>query len=219
MAIYLPALGWLDAGWARHFLRNGINHFNYGEYVYSLEELDNAVSHAPSPAVAAYARMYKARGFYALHNPSKARAEFEQVFRLAPDSALFYAIAGSAAFKAGQLDDAQSFFERGLKVGSGHDLLLNNFAWFRATCPDGRFRNGGQAVKFARQACDLAKWKDSAFLDSLAAAQAESGDFRAAAATQQRALSDKDAERLDRVEAEARLHSYLQGQPYRAKTG
>jgi hypothetical protein len=63
-ALYLPGLGTLDAGWARHFLRNGINHFNHGEYVYSLEELDSALSHAPNSGTAALTHIYKARDFF-----------------------------------------------------------------------------------------------------------------------------------------------------------
>ncbi len=216
-AIYLPGLVALDAGWSRHFLRKGIAHFNYGEYIYALEEFDNALAHAPNPATVTFTHMYKGRAFYGLGNNGKAKAEFEAALNGAPESALVYAVAGSAAFSAGQFADAQSFFQRGIKSAPHHDLLLNNFAWFRATCPDAAFRNGSDAVKFAREACEHAQWKDSAFMDTLAAALAETHDYHGAVAMEQRALSHKDAERLDKPEAEARLRSYSRGQPYRGK--
>lgn len=218
-AVYMPPLSTLDAGWSRHFLRNAINHYNAGEYIYSLEELDNALTHAPNPGTAAVVHVYKGRDFYALRNFGKARDEFEAALRTAPESGFAHAAAGAAAFQAGRFAEALEFFQRGMKVAPHHDLLLNNFAWFRATCADAAYRSGAEAVRLASEACESAQWKDSVFIDTLAAAQAETGKFTAAAATEQRALNGKDAERLERPEAEARLRSYFRGQPYRAKNG
>lgn len=218
-ALYLPPLSTFDAGWSRHFLHNAINHYNAGEFIYSLEELDNALNHAPNAGTAALVHIYKGRDFYGLRNYSKAREEFEAALRTAPESGFAHAAAGAAAFQANRFAEALDFFQRGMKIAPHHDLLLNNFAWFRATCPEAAYRNGGEAVRFATAACDLGKWKDSVFIDTLAAAQAESGNFAAAAATEQRALNEKDAERLDRSEAQTRLRLYSQRQPYRAKNG
>jgi tetratricopeptide (TPR) repeat protein len=218
-ALYLPGLADLDAGWSRHFLRTAIIHFNHGEYIYSLEELDNALLHAPNPGTAAFAHIYKGRDFYALKNYERAQAEFETAFRTAPESGLPYAAAGAAAFQTGRFADALQYFQRGIKAAPHHDLLLNNFAWFRATCPDAAYRNGADAVRMAREACDRAHSKDSVFMDTLAAAQAEAGDFAGAIATEQRGLNDKDAERLERSDSEARLRLYQRHQPYRARSG
>lgn len=218
-ALYLPELATLDAGWSRHFLHRAVNHFNGGEYIYALEELDNALHHAPNPGTAALAHIYKGRAFDGLKNYAKAREEFDAAFRIAPESGLSYAAAGIATFQASQFRDALEFFQRGMKIAPHHDLLLNDFAWFRATCPDAAYRNGPEAVRLATEACERAHWKDAVLIDTLAAAQAEAGDFAAAAATQQRALSDKDAQRLDRSAAEQRLNLYARHQPYRAKNG
>ncbi|MFL6543180.1 MAG: hypothetical protein ACJ8I9_08435 [Chthoniobacterales bacterium] len=218
-ALYLPDLGTMDAGWSRHFLRNGINHFDHGEYIYSLEQLDSALSHAPNSGTAALVHIYKARDFYGLKNYAKAREELEAALRAAPESGFACAAAGTAAYQADRYAEALDYFQRGLKTAPHHDLLLDNFAWFRATCPDPTFRNGADAVRFATEACELAHWKDSAFIDTLAAAQAESGNFAAAAATEQRALNEKDAERIERAAAQKRLQLYSRNQPYRAKSG
>ena len=218
-ALYLPPLNTFDAGWSRHFLQNAIKHYNAGEYIYSLEELDNALSHAPNAGTAALVHIYKGRDFYGLRNYAKAREEFEAALRTAPESGFAHAAAGAAAFQANRFAEALEFFQRGMKAAPHHDLLLNNFAWFRATCPEAGFRNGAEAVRFATTACELAKWKDSVFIDTLAAAQAESGNFAAAAASEQRALNQKDAERLERTESQRRLSLYLRGPPYRARNG
>jgi hypothetical protein len=57
---------------------------------------------------------------------------------------------------------------------------LNSLAWLLATCPVPEMRNGPRAVELARQACEIDGWKNPALLDTLAAACAETGDFKSA---------------------------------------
>jgi cytochrome c-type biogenesis protein CcmH/NrfG len=60
-------------------------------------------------------------------------------------------------------------------------------AWFRATNPDARFRDGAQAVALARHAAELTP-EDPDTLDALAAAYAEAGRFAEAVETARKAL-------------------------------
>lgn len=53
----------------------------------------------------------------------------------------------------------------------------NAWAWFLATCPDASLRSGNTAVFEARTACELSHWDDPGYLDTLAAAYAENGEF------------------------------------------
>ena len=64
--------------------------------------------------------------------------------------------------------------------------MLNNVAWFRATCPEAHFRNGKEAVELATLACTLDKWKDADQIDTPAAAYAEMGNFAEAERYQQK---------------------------------
>jgi tetratricopeptide (TPR) repeat protein len=72
-------------------------------------------------------------------------------------------------------------------------------ALFLATCPDQKFRNGGQALVYARKAYEPNPSPDDIVLAGLAAAYAETGDFEQAVQFQQMALQAMDA-RQDQLE-------------------
>jgi serine/threonine-protein kinase len=69
------------------------------------------------------------------------------------------------------------------------------------------------AVEEATHACELTTWKLPRFLDTLAAALAEVGQFEEAITTLQRALELPDDGRSDAYRA--RLERYRTGQPFR----
>ena len=58
----------------------------------------------------------------------------------------------------------------------------------RTVYEDEKLRNPADAVKFARQGCELTDHKDPVLLDTLAVAYAAAGEFREAVATVQKAM-------------------------------
>lgn len=62
-------------------------------------------------------------------------------------------------------------------------------AWIRATCPGAQYRNGREATSAATRACELSHWKRRDYLQTLAAAYAESGSFQLAVHWQEKAIS------------------------------
>lgn len=97
--------------------------------------------------------------------------------------------------------------------------ILSSRAWLRATCPDPRYRNGAQAIADAKRACELSRWRVAGYLDDLAAAHAESGDFAAAVRFQEQGLqlaAEEPPGRMRRMRA--RLALYQRGRPYRDTT-
>ncbi len=90
---------------------------------------------------------------------------------------------------------------------------LKKIAWDLAAHSDARQRDGKSAVEFAARACELTEWKDPTYLNTLAAACAESGDFDAAAKWQTKAielLSDKK----EKEDYSTRLKLYQEKKPY-----
>jgi tetratricopeptide (TPR) repeat protein len=66
---------------------------------------------------------------------------------------------------------------------------LNNLAWILATGPDGKWRDGAEAVRLAQQACQRSGGKLALPFGTLAAAYAEAGDFTNAVNTAQTAVN------------------------------
>ena len=90
----------------------------------------------------------------------------------------------------------------------------NASAMIMAACPEAKFRDGKRAVEFATRACELTKWKNPRILDTLAAAQAEAGDFDAAVSSQKRAIELLTDER-QKDDYRSRLVLYQAKRPYR----
>jgi tetratricopeptide (TPR) repeat protein len=126
---------------------------------------------------------------------------------------------GNAYFHLGQFKRAQDDFVAAVRLGPRDPDVLNNAAWFRATCPDPAFRNGKEAVELASRACQLDKWKDADQIDTLAAAHAEAGNFPEAERYQLKALSLLSAEEALRPKFQARLKQYRAKQPVRQESG
>ncbi len=108
---------------------------------------------------------------------------------------------------------AQRFYE--VATGQGDLTARNNLAWLLATSPSAHLRDGNRAVTLAQP---LAVLYDSwGYLDTLAAAQAEAGDFAAASRTEKKALAqaepDASAEALH--DLQHRLTLFQRDEPYR----
>jgi Tfp pilus assembly protein PilF len=90
----------------------------------------------------------------------------------------------------------------------------NSLAWFLATCPEERFRNGTEAVSATTKACELSQWERSGSIDTLAAAYAEVGDFDQATKYEKQSI-DASLSPKKREEYEKRLALFQQRKPFR----
>ena len=87
-------------------------------------------------------------------------------------------------------DGAIEDYEAVLAREPGSAGTRNNLAWVLATARDPRMRDGARAVAFASEA--VRSDRQPAWLDTLAAAHAESGDFARAVAVEEEAWRRSD---------------------------
>jgi tetratricopeptide (TPR) repeat protein len=125
--------------------------------------------------------------------------------KLYVDRATAQALNGS--YQAARVD-----LEKAIALDKNNVLAHNNYAWLLATCPDGSVRNGHRAVQHARGASESLKHGSPMVLDTLAAAEAEIGDFRSAVKDEKRALS---LAKGDRNLYNQHLQSYMNASPVR----
>ncbi len=92
--------------------------------------------------------------------------------------------------------------------------VLNRKAWDLATSPDPSKRNGAKAIEIATQLCDQNAYKSSMYLDTLAAAHAEAGQFPQAILYENLAI-DQHGDRIAIERLQSRLELYKAGKPYR----
>ena len=128
------------------------------------------------------ASAYRNRGLAWLSKKEygKAIGDCTNAVQIKPDFALAYRDRGLARFYKNEYDVAIEDFTKALNLSPGNASVANNLAWLRATCPDAKYRDGKTAVDLATLACKLTDWKDPKNIGTLAAANAEAGDFEAA---------------------------------------
>jgi tetratricopeptide (TPR) repeat protein len=118
----------------------------------------------------------------------------------------------------GQYDAALSMYDQAVARDPQDYKAWNNRAWFRATCPDARYRDGKLAVGDALQACQLTKRQNPDMLDTLAAAYAEMGSFNEAIKVQNEALR-LPASNQQQAAMRSRLALYKASTPYHETAG
>lgn len=177
------------------------------------DDLDQAIALEPTNAL-----YYSHRGIAWLSSGYNqlAMADFNKAIELKPDDAMSYLFRGRAQYRMGRNREAIADYEKALEIDPVDASALSALAWILAACPDGQYRDGQKAVRLASQAVALDKREE--YLDTLAAAQAETGDFQAAIKTQRQAIALLQKRRGDsegKRQAKARLELYKQGKPLR----
>jgi serine/threonine-protein kinase len=86
-----------------------------------------------------------------------------------------------------------------LKREPNHAATFNYLGWIWSTAPDPNVRNGRRALECATRACELSEWQCPGYVDTLAAAHAELGQWTEAIKWANKAveLADDDKARED----------------------
>ncbi len=102
---------------------------------------------------------------------------------------------------------------KGLVIDSQNAYLLNARAWLLATCSVDAIRNGTQAVADAKRACEFTDFEEASHIDTLAAAYAETGDWKSAIYWQSKAI--EQVSNAQKQDFRSRLELYIQSKAHR----
>jgi serine/threonine-protein kinase len=176
----------------------------------AIKDFDEAIRLNPDarPSYVSRGLTYFDRGDYA-----RATADFTIALRL-KETVLVYNKRAACHYFRANYSRAIADHTAACNLEPEDDGTCNYLAWILATCPVASLRNGRRAVELAKKACERSEWKFPGYIDTLAAAYAEAGDFAQAVATMERAYNMVGDDRKE--DYKSRLDLYHAGQPFHA---
>jgi protein O-mannosyl-transferase len=126
---------------------------------------------------------------------------FERVLRFTQQRPFAHSAIASILYSRGEGSEAAEHYEKALGIISPslsrirlHDrdraaVVMNNLAWLRVTIPDPKLRNPDQALRLATKSIELRTPPSAVQLGTLAASQAEKGQFSVAVTNARQALA------------------------------
>ncbi len=197
-------------------------HQQLGEMAVQQKDFDHAAEYflralTTNPDnVALHHKMAMIRGVQNRH--ADAVKHFQQVARAHPENAMILFQLSTALLGAGQAEQAIVGYRKALEGNPNMLPALNNLAWVLATHKDAKLRNGKEAVELASRLCELSQFKHPRSLATLAAANAESGDFAKAIthATRASELFEARGDTKNVATTEKQLQLYRNGRPFHA---
>lgn len=190
-------------GWARH---------RSGKTEEAIKDYAEAIRLRPeSPA------WYGNRGLIHLEAKKldEALADFTAAVDLNPDNEVAYRHRAMAYTRKKDFAKAAEDFAKVVQLNPDSAIGQNGLAWLLCTAPDDKVRDGKRAVEAAKKACELTEYKNGGYLDTLAAAYAEVGEFDKAVEWQEKAIKAGDLPVKDLDAAKKRLDLFKQKKPYR----
>jgi RNA polymerase sigma factor (sigma-70 family) len=195
---------------AAHFQRARVHKLK-GEYAAALADYDQTLALHPNSLAA---HINRGQVHKLIGDCDAAIADYDWVLALRPRNAIARLDRGAAHAAKGDYAEAAADFRESARLQVDRAAAYHNLAWLEATCPEGAFRDGQDAVSNALRACALTHWSNPNQLDTLAAAYAEAGDFPGAVHWESRVLADPQLSSPDQAIARERLALYQAGQPY-----
>ena len=163
------------------------------------------------PSLLGRAEIYRMRNQW-----SVALTDYTAVLAIEPGD--FRALLGQASALSGRgdLEKALAVYGELMQKFPTEAQPFNDCAWLLATSIKDNLRNGQRAVELASHACLLTDYKNPGYLDTLATAFAEKGEFAQAVQWQEEAVKAAAQQPADvQADIQSRVQLYKQNKPYR----
>jgi tetratricopeptide (TPR) repeat protein len=143
-----------------------------------------------------------------------------EAIKIKPDAELAHGALGRAWVLSGNLGDGVKHLREALRLNPDLHPALNDLARVLATAGNAKWRNGAEALRLAERANALTNFSNAEYMDALAAAHAENGDFERAIQTAEQAaqLAEQSGQGRLLEKIRAHLQSYRAGKPWREQT-
>ena len=183
--------------------------FERGDHDRAIADLDRSLELAPdSEALTIRGFAWKRKG-----DKDKAMADLDQAIKLNPREALAWRVRGATWAGKADYPKALADYTESLRIDPENPESLHHRAVMNSVCTDARYRDGKQAVEDATKACELTEWINPLFLNGLASAYAEKGEFDSAIKWQTKAMEMFPRDQTKTMQA--RLEQLRQGKPFR----
>jgi tetratricopeptide (TPR) repeat protein len=201
----------LDPKDANTYFNRGIAYSSTKDYDKAVADYTEAIRLDPK-----FANAYNNRGAAYLDKKAydKAIADYSDAIHLDAKFARAYYGRGVAYHDKKDYEKAIADYEAAIRFDP-KSPPYNKLAWLLATCPKDELRDGRKAIEYARKAGELSNWKNPLYLGTLAAAFAESSDFKEAVKWERKAIDLGYDDEKETEKARQRLKLYEEGKPYR----
>jgi tetratricopeptide (TPR) repeat protein len=213
----------LDPKNADAYSYRGFAYASKGNYTQAVADYNEAIQLNPqAESYSGRAEVYDKTGDYADAIP-----DYKKAIELNPGggAGLYVNLAEDYAHQ-GDYADATSTYEKALQIDSQSGGIYDSYAWLLATCPVPQYRNGKKAVDYALKAQQLDNAEFAGLgispppdpLNTLAAAEAETGDFDDAVKFETQYLAaTSGVTPAETTAAQSHLVLYQNHQPYHGK--
>jgi serine/threonine protein kinase/tetratricopeptide (TPR) repeat protein len=193
-------------------------HHELGVVLYANKDVDEAITEYRK-AIRLSPRLAAAHNDLGLALHSKkdlhgAIEAYKEAIRLDSRYASAHANLGLVLQEKGDLKGATACYSEAIRFDPKLASVHNALAWVLAVGPHA-IREGRRAVEHSIRACELTEWKEPNYIDTLAAAYAEAGEFDKAIEYQKKAMTFPTFEKNRGSAARYRLDAYTRKEPYR----
>jgi tetratricopeptide (TPR) repeat protein len=196
----------LDPKLTGAYIGRGLARAARNQYTQAIADFSEAIWLDPLLTSAYYERgwAWQSKNEYA-----KAIVDYNLALRLDPQQAAAHRRRGNCWEAQKSYGKAIADFNEAIQIDPGDAEAYRDRALLLATCPDRGLRDAKRAVLSATKACELTEWKETAALDTLAAAFAAAGDFDSAVKWQTRSNALPRSAGAHQ-EGEARLKRFIE---------